>query len=118
MGQGPQGRLHSRHRHPEQGLRQLGREERGLRQAAQLALSAGAKRAVFYVKTQYGVASLPAGDPSRNGVPNPDKYTKEYILGQIAKFTEQYGEVAQGVFLDETINGWGAQAGRVQWYRT
>lgn len=84
---------------------------------AQLALSAGAKRAVFYVKTQYGVASLPAGDPARNGVPNPDKYTKEYILGQIAKFTEQYGEVVGGVFLDETINGWGAQAGRVAWYK-
>ena len=84
---------------------------------AQLALSSGAKRAVFYVKTQYGVASLPPDDPARNGVPNPDKYTKEYILGQIAKFTEQYGEVVGGVFLDETINGWGAQAGRVAWYR-
>ena len=34
MGQGPQGRLHPRHRHPEQGLGQLGREERGLRQAS------------------------------------------------------------------------------------
>lgn len=85
------------------------------KQAAR-ALAAGARRAVFYVKTQYGVASLPSNDPARNGVPNPDKYTKEYILGQIAKFTEQYGDVAQGVFLDETINGWGAQAGRVQWY--
>lgn len=84
---------------------------------ASRALSAGAKRAVFYVKTQYGVASLPAGDPARNGVPNPDKYTKEYILGQIAKFIEQYGEVVGGVFLDETINGWGAQAGRVAWYK-
>ena len=84
---------------------------------AQLALSSGAKRAVFYVKTQYGVASLPSNDPARNGVPNPDKYTKEYILDQIAKFTEQYGEVVGGVFLDETINGWGAQAGRVAWYR-
>lgn len=83
---------------------------------ASRALAAGARRAVFYVKTQYGVASLPSNDPARNGVPNPDKYTKEYILGQIAKFTEQYGDVAQGVFLDETINGWGAQAGRVQWY--
>lgn len=83
---------------------------------AQLALSSGAKRAVFYVKTQYGVASLPSNDPARNGVPNPDKYTKEYILGQIAEFTEQYGEVVGGVFLDETINGWGAQAGRVAWY--
>lgn len=86
------------------------------KQAAR-ALAAGARRAVFYVKTQYGVASLPSNDPARAGVPNPDKYAKEYILGQIAKFTEQYGEVAQGVFLDETINGWGAQAGRVQWYK-
>lgn len=86
------------------------------KQAAR-ALAAGARRAVFYVKTQYGVASLPSNDPARQGVPNPDKYTKEYILGQIAKFTEQYGDVAQGVFLDETINGWGAQAGRVQWYK-
>ena len=86
------------------------------KQAAR-ALAAGARRAVFYVKTQYGVASLPSNDPARSGVPNPDKYTKEYILGQIAKFTEQYGDVAQGVFLDETINGWGAQAGRVQWYK-
>lgn len=86
------------------------------KQAAR-ALAAGARRAVFYVKTQYGVASLPSNDPARAGVPNPDKYAKEYILGQIAKFTEQYGEVAQGVFLDETINGWGAQASRVQWYK-
>lgn len=86
------------------------------KQAAR-ALAAGARRAVFYVKTQYGVASLPGNDPARSGVPNPDKYTKDYILGQIAKFTEQYGDVAQGVFLDETINGWGAQAGRVQWYK-
>ena len=86
------------------------------KQAAR-ALAAGARRAVFYVKTQYGVASLPSNDPARDGVPNPDKYTKEYILGQIAKFTEQYGDVAQGVFLDETINGWGGQAGRVQWYK-
>lgn len=86
------------------------------KQAAR-ALAAGARRAVFYVKTQYGVASLPSDDPGRVGVPSPDKYTKEYILGQIEKFTSQYGEVAQGVFLDETINGWGAQAGRVQWYK-
>ena len=84
---------------------------------ASRALSAGAKRCVFYVKTQYGVASLSSNDPARTGVPNPDKYTKEYILGQITKFTEQYGEVAQGVFLDEVINGWGNQAGRVAWYK-
>lgn len=86
------------------------------KQAAR-ALSAGAKRCVFYVKTQYGVASLPQAAEARRGVPNPDKYTKEYILGQIAKFTEQYGDVVGGVFLDEVINGWGDQAGRVDWYK-
>ena len=86
------------------------------KQAAR-ALSAGAKRCVFYVKTQYGVASLPPQAEARRGVPNPDKYTKEYILGQIAKFTEQYGGAVGGVFLDEVINGWGDQASRVDWYR-
>lgn len=85
---------------------------------AELALAAGAKRAVFYVKTQYLAATLPAGDPGRNNVPNVDKYTPDYILGQIDKTKTQYGDVCQGVFLDETINGWGAQAGRIPAYKT
>lgn len=85
---------------------------------AELALSAGAKRAVFYVKTQYLAATLPAGDPGRNNVPNVDKYTPDYILGQIDKAKTQYGDVCQGVFLDETINGWGTQAGRIPAYKS
>ena len=85
---------------------------------AALALAAGAKRAVFYVKTQYLAATLPAGDPGRNNVPNVDKYTPDYILGQIEKAKTQYGDVCQGVFLDETINGWGAQAGRIPAYKS
>ena len=85
---------------------------------AQLALAAGAKRAVFYVKTQYLAATLPAGDPGRNNVPDVDKYTEAYILDQIEKAKTQYGDVCQGVFLDETINGWGAQAGRVPAYKS
>ena len=85
---------------------------------AALALAAGAKRAVFYVKTQYLAATLPAGDPGRTGVPNVDKYTPDYILGQIAKAKSQYGDVCQGVFLDEAINGWGTQAGRVPAYKS
>ena len=85
---------------------------------AALALAAGAKRAVFYVKTQYLAATLPAGDPGRDNVPNVDKYTPDYILGQIEKAKTQYGDVCQGVFLDETINGWGAQAGRVAAYKS
>lgn len=85
---------------------------------AELALAAGAKRAVFYVKTQYLAATLPAGDPGRNNVPNVDKYTPDYILGQIDKARTQYGDVCQGVFLDETINGWGTQAGRIPAYKS
>lgn len=85
---------------------------------AELALAAGAKRAVFYVKTQYLAATLPAGDPGRNNVPNVDKYTPDYILGQIEKARTQYGDVCQGVFLDETINGWGTQAGRIPAYKS
>ena len=85
---------------------------------AELALAAGAKRAVFYVKTQYLAATLPAGDPGRANVPDVDKYTPDYIIGQIAKAKSQYGDVCQGVFLDETIAGWGAQAGRVAAYKS
>lgn len=88
------------------------------RKQAELALAAGAKRAVFYVKTQYLAATLPAGDPGRDNVPNVDKYTPDSILGQIDKARTQYGDVCQGVFLDETINGWGAQAGRVAAYKS
>ena len=85
---------------------------------AALALAAGAKRAVFYVKTQYLAATLPAGDPGRDNVPNVDKYTPDYILGQIEKAKTQYGDVCQGVFLDEAINGWGTQAGRIPAYKS
>lgn len=85
---------------------------------AKLALAAGAKRAVFYVKTQYLAATLPAGDPGRNNIPDVDKYTEDYILSQIDKAKTQYGDVCQGVFLDEAINGWGTQAGRIPAYKS
>ena len=85
---------------------------------AELALAAGAKRAVFYVKTQYLAATLPDGDQGRANVPDVDKYTEAYILSQIAKAKEQYGDVCQGVFLDEAINGWGDQAGRIPAYKS
>ena len=85
---------------------------------AELALAAGAKRAVFYVKTQYLAATLPAGDPGRANVPDVDKYTEAYILSQIEKAKTQYGDVCQGVFLDEAINGCGTQAGRIPAYKS
>ena len=85
---------------------------------AELALAAGAKRAVFYVKTQYLAATLPEGDAGRANVPDVDKYTEEYILSQVDKAKTQYGDVCQGVFLDEAINGWGGQAGRIPAYKS
>ena len=85
---------------------------------AELALAAGAKRAVFYVKTQYLASTLPADDPGRNNIPNVDKYTPDYILGQVDKAKTQYGDVCQGVFLDEVITGWGTQAGRIPAYKS
>ena len=92
--------------------------EQDFNKQAELALGAGAKRLLFYVKTQYGVASLPSTHPARNGVPDPDKYTHEYIKKQIAFAKRWYGDLVQGVFLDEMINGWDETSARIPWYRT
>ena len=92
--------------------------EQDFKKQAELALGAGAKRLLFYVKTQYGVASLPSTHPARNGVPDPDKYTHEYIKKQISFAKQWYGDLVQGVFLDEMINGWGETSARIPWYRT
>lgn len=91
--------------------------EKDFKKQAELALAAGAKKILFYIKTQYGVASLPASDKARQGVPNPDKFTKTYILEQLKRAKQWYGDLVQGVFLDEVINGWVDQAGRVDWYK-
>lgn len=81
----------------------------------EIAKNKGVKRLVFYVKTQYGAASgVDWG--GRANIPDKDKYTKEYIMGQIEKFKTQYGSLAEGVFLDEVINGWGESAKRAAWY--
>ena len=81
----------------------------------QLAKGAGAKRSIFYVKTQYGAA----GNPEEWGVdvPNADKYTKEYIIQELDYCQTHYPDIFDGVFLDEFINGWGHQEERVSWYK-
>ena len=91
--------------------------EKDFKKQAELALAAGAKKILFYIKTQYGAASLGHDDPGRAGIPNPDKFTKTYILEQLKRAKQWYGDLVQGVFLDEVINGWGTQAGRVPWYK-
>lgn len=92
--------------------------DQDFKKQAELALGAGAKRLLFYVKTQYGVASLPSTHPARQRVPDPDKYTQEYVKKQIAFAKKWYGDLVQGVFLDEMINGWGETSARIPWYRT
>lgn len=91
-------------------------QEVDFQKQGQLALAAGAKKVLFYIKTQYGVASLPSDDAARKGVPNPDKFTKTYILEQLKRAKKWYGDLVQGVFLDEVINGWGTTSGRIPWY--
>ena len=91
--------------------------DKDFKKQGELALGAGAKRVLFYVKTQYGIASLPTNDPLKKTVPDPNKYTKEYIMSQIAYAKTHYGDLVQGVFLDEMINGWENSASREQWYR-
>lgn len=91
--------------------------EKDFKKQAELALAAGAKKILFYIKTQYGAASLGHDDPGRAGIPNPDKFSKEYILEQLNRAKQWYGDLVQGVFLDEVINGWGTQAARVPWYK-
>lgn len=82
----------------------------------EIAKNKGVKRLVFYVKTQYGAASGVDWN-GRANIPDKDKYTKDYIMGQIEKFKTQYGNLAEGVFLDEVINGWGESAKRAAWYK-
>lgn len=82
---------------------------------AQLAKNAGAKRTIFYVKTQYGAAGNPT-DWGQN-VPNADKFTKDYILSQLAHCKKHYGDLFEGVFLDEFINGWSNHEVRIPWYK-
>lgn len=91
-------------------------DEPDFKKQGELALGAGAKRLLFYIKTQYGAAISPNDEVNR-GIPNPEKYTKEYILEQLARAKKWYGDLVQGVFLDEVINGWDARKDRIPWYK-
>lgn len=82
----------------------------------ELALGAGAKKLLFYIKTQYGAAINPDAEDNR-GIPNAAKFTKEYILEQLKRAKHWYGDLVQGVFLDEVINGWDARKDRLPWYK-
>lgn len=82
----------------------------------ELALGAGAKKVLFYIKTQYGAAIHP-DDEANRGIPNAAKFTKEYILEQLKRAKQWYGDLVQGVFLDEVINGWDARKDRLPWYK-
>lgn len=91
-------------------------QEVDFQKQGELALGAGAKKLLFYIKTQYGAAINPDAEENR-GVPNAAKFTKEYILEQLKRAKQWYGDLVQGVFLDEVINGWDARKDRLPWYK-
>lgn len=91
-------------------------QEVDFQKQGELALGAGAKRVLFYIKTQYGAAINPDAEDNR-GIPNAAKFTKEYILEQLKRAKHWYGDLVQGVFLDEVINGWDARKDRIPWYK-
>jgi hypothetical protein len=91
-------------------------DEPDFKKQGELALGAGAKRLLFYIKTQYGAAINPDAEENR-GIPNASKFTKEYILEQLKRAKQWYGDLVQGVFLDEVINGWDARKDRLPWYK-
>lgn len=91
-------------------------QEVDFQKQGELALGAGAKKVLFYIKTQYGAAIHP-DDEANRGIPNAAKFTKEYILEQLKRAKRWYGDLVQGVFLDEVINGWDARKDRIPWYK-
>lgn len=91
-------------------------QEVDFQKQGELALGAGAKKVLFYIKTQYGAAINPDAEANR-GIPNVAKFTKEYILEQLKRAKQWYGDLVQGVFLDEVINGWDARKDRIPWYK-
>ena len=91
-------------------------QEVDFQKQGELALGAGAKRVLFYIKTQYGAAINPDSEENR-GIPDAAKFTKEYILEQLKRAKHWYGDLVQGVFLDEVINGWDARKDRLPWYK-
>lgn len=91
-------------------------QEVDFQKQGELALGAGAKKVLFYIKTQYGAAINPEAEANR-GIPNAAKFTKEYILEQLKRAKQWYGDLVQGVFLDEVINGWDARKDRIPWYK-
>lgn len=91
-------------------------QEVDFQKQGELALGAGAKKVLFYIKTQYGAAIHPDAEDNR-GIPNAAKFTKEYILEQLKRAKHWYGDLVQGVFLDEVINGWDARKDRIPWYK-
>lgn len=79
-----------------------------------LARASGVQRIIYYIKTQYGAAADPGRFPD---VPNADKFTKEYILAQIAYCKKHYPENFGGVFLDEFISADDGDIDRLGWYK-
>ncbi|WP_257183428.1 spherulation-specific family 4 protein [Corynebacterium cystitidis] len=89
---------------------------------AQKAKAAGAKKTIWYVKTQYAMSTDPEKYAAQDTsgyltVEQAALYTHEEIIRRLKLVRGHYPDVFDGVFLDETINGWGDQEGRIPWYQ-
>lgn len=91
-----------------------------------LALAAGAKKALFYVKTQYGAMAPEADDAYRErvrstlgiGMEGVTKFTEDYIMQNLHACKEDYPDIFGGAFLDVCINAWDEQQKKIlPWYR-
>lgn len=89
-----------------------------------MALAAGAKRVLFYIKTRYGANAPNATTEYREKVARNlgvdvsklDKYTHEFIIDSAKRCKELYGDIFGGILLDEVTNGWGDQEPYMDWY--
>lgn len=81
------------------------------------ALAAGARRVIFYITTQFGVAALPPDSPEHKKFDMPVIATKEFILQQIMFIKKHYPDIFGGVFFDAVIPGLPQEMNRVPWYQ-
>lgn len=71
---------------------------------------------LFYVRAAFGYVSDRAAGEASN-YPNWEKFTHTAILEQVQNILDQYGDLCDGIFIDEYANGWGAQEVRYSWFK-
>lgn len=79
-------------------------------QAKTIKVANGEIKLIPYIPTRHGLVNFPEV-AEELGIKNIEEYTKEYILDEIARTKEIFGDDMDGVFLDEFTSGLG------RWWR-